>query len=237
MSFQPGAQLYTMAFGIRPENVEVPTLQTRNPATTDTQFPIGKRWINTTTPSEWILGSLSSFAGVTTANWIQGGSSGITTLTGDTGGAVGASAGNINIDGGTDISVTGNPGTNTLTIAYTGAGGSLLPFNNRAANFTATINNGYFVNNTAGNVIATLPATSGTLVQGSQVFITLTQQSGSNSLTVTASAGQTILIGDELTSSGGSAVTTVRGSNLQLVYQLATTTWVAISFDNTWTLS
>jgi len=46
----------------------------------------------------------------------------VVTLTGDVGGPVGPDfANNINILGGADIMVTGNPGTNTLTIDFTGA--------------------------------------------------------------------------------------------------------------------
>lgn len=52
------------------------------------------------------------------------GTSIISTLTGNTGGAVGPNAGNINVRGdGTSINVVGNPGTNTLTISSVGAGG------------------------------------------------------------------------------------------------------------------
>lgn len=40
----------------------------------------------------------------------------ITTLTGNSGGAVGPTSGNINVVGGTGITVVGNPGTSTLTI-------------------------------------------------------------------------------------------------------------------------
>lgn len=47
-----------------------------------------------------------------------GGGGGVNTLTGNTGGAVGPNAGNINVVGdGTSIIVTGNPGTSTLTIS------------------------------------------------------------------------------------------------------------------------
>ncbi len=53
-----------------------------------------------------------------------GGSPLVQTLTGNTGGAVSASAGNINIVGdGTTATVVGNPGTNTLTISAIGGGG------------------------------------------------------------------------------------------------------------------
>jgi hypothetical protein len=44
---------------------------------------------------------------------------GIATLTGDSGGAVSPTGGNVNIVGGTNITVDGNPGTSTLTITAT----------------------------------------------------------------------------------------------------------------------
>lgn len=45
----------------------------------------------------------------------------VTTLTGNAGGAVGPTVGNINIIGGTGILVTGDPGASTLTITHGGA--------------------------------------------------------------------------------------------------------------------
>ncbi len=47
---------------------------------------------------------------------VAGGSAVVLNLTGDTGGAVGPTANNINIVGGSGITVAGNPGTSTLTI-------------------------------------------------------------------------------------------------------------------------
>lgn len=44
----------------------------------------------------------------------------VETLTGNSGGAVGPTANNINVLGGTGITVVGNPGTSTLTISTTG---------------------------------------------------------------------------------------------------------------------
>lgn len=70
MTFQPGGNLYTVAFGTRPENVEVPHYDTRVPTTSDILYPIGKEWIYVG-QSIWKLLSISSVAGVTTANWIQ----------------------------------------------------------------------------------------------------------------------------------------------------------------------
>lgn len=69
MAFQPGANVYTQGFGSRPENVEVPHLDLRSPATTDLLYPVGKRWVNTVLNEEWVLTSFSSLLGVTSANW------------------------------------------------------------------------------------------------------------------------------------------------------------------------
>lgn len=49
-----------------------------------------------------------------------GGGGTVTTLTGNTGGAVGPTAGNINVVGSGVIAVAGNPGTSTLTISASG---------------------------------------------------------------------------------------------------------------------
>ena len=67
----------------------------------------------------WIL--VATTANV--ATWINFGSGGgtLNTLTGNTGGAVPPTAGNINVVGdGTTITVAGNPGTSTLTISTIG---------------------------------------------------------------------------------------------------------------------
>lgn len=52
---------------------------------------------------------------------ISGGAIIINTLTGDSGGPVSPTLGNINILGGAGIAVAGNPGTSTLTISATGS--------------------------------------------------------------------------------------------------------------------
>lgn len=98
MSFQPGAVVYTQGFGSRPENVEVPHIDTRAPSTSDIGggfFPVGKRWVDKLGNAEYCLTSLSTSAGVTSATW----SLALKTLTGDSGGAISPSAGNINVLG------------------------------------------------------------------------------------------------------------------------------------------
>lgn len=68
MSYQPGANLYSIAFGNRPESVEVPHYDERAPFLTDVSFPIGKIWIWRNNGA-YILVSQSSIGGVLVSNW------------------------------------------------------------------------------------------------------------------------------------------------------------------------
>jgi hypothetical protein len=70
MTFQPGANNYAVAFGTRPDSVEVPHIDIRAPASTDVNYPIGKLWINTVTGSQYVLTALSSLGGTLAATWI-----------------------------------------------------------------------------------------------------------------------------------------------------------------------
>lgn len=72
-----------------------------------------------------------------------GGSTTVTTLTGNVGGAVPPTAGNINVIGAGGVLVTGNPGTSTLTITVAGMG---LMWSVITADQTAAVNHGYFCN-------------------------------------------------------------------------------------------
>lgn len=70
MTFQPGANLYGVGVGTRPENVEVPFLSNRAPTTTDTMYPIGKRWVYIGN-SEWVLLGQTSTQGTLASTWAQ----------------------------------------------------------------------------------------------------------------------------------------------------------------------
>lgn len=112
-------QLYPTANGLVSSNPFVDQFAPRDPAPTDTQYPIQKKWLNTNTDAFWELESFSSFNGITTANWVLIGShSAVTeTLTGNTGGPVPPTLNNINVVGdGIYTTTSGNPGTSTLTI-------------------------------------------------------------------------------------------------------------------------
>jgi hypothetical protein len=119
MTFQPGANVYTQAFGSRPENVEVPHLDVRAPATTDILYPVGKRWVNTVGNAEYVLTSFSASGNITTANWsLLGTNTGaLNTLTGDSGGAISPSAGNITLSGTAgQIATTGSGSSIALSL-------------------------------------------------------------------------------------------------------------------------
>lgn len=144
MVFQPGAMLNTQAFANRPENIEVPTIQSRAPASTDVNFPVGKFWLYTGN-SLWYLLSQSSTGGVLASNWIQ----------------LAGSSGAINSIVGTANQITASTvaGVTTLSIpaAFTAPGSITATTTVTATLGAITATNGNLVLGTAGNkiVIAT----------------------------------------------------------------------------------
>lgn len=93
-------------------------ISTTAPTTAQWNYPLGQIWINTTSKIAYILAGKASRSGT----WVvvSDSSSGITTLTGDTGGAIGPSSGNVNLKGTTNqITVTGSGSTLTWTLSAT----------------------------------------------------------------------------------------------------------------------
>lgn len=83
-------------------------------------FKIRDFWINLNNDQVWVLTNKTRTSG-TWKKLTPGGSGGILSLTGDIGGSVESnSAGNLNVLGGTGITTTGNPATNTITIDASG---------------------------------------------------------------------------------------------------------------------
>lgn len=102
----------------------VDEFQPRDPTTSDIQYPIQKKWLNTTTGAFWELQNFLSFSGITTAHWVLiGNHSAVTeTLTTDDNVVVPPTNNNINVFGdGVAITTTGNAATSTVTIHATGA--------------------------------------------------------------------------------------------------------------------
>jgi hypothetical protein len=137
----------------------------RRPLTTDTNYPLWTEWRVTkdavAPAGEGEFWKLVSFSGPGQATWVQLNSTpgtGIDTLTGDSGGAVGPDgAANVTLVGGTNITITGAPGSNSLTI---NSSAGTFPWTEvTGTSQMMAVNNGYIANN-ASQVDCTLPTTS-----------------------------------------------------------------------------
>ena len=145
----------------------------------------------------------------------------VTTLTGNSGGAVSPMAGNINIVGGTGITVVDTPGTSTLTINSSGS----FAWTVITSNQTAVVNNGYICNK-SGTLALLLPATASI---GDTIKVT-----GINTgWTITQNANQEIYFGTSHTTVGvGGSLSSlnVRDSvELVCVVSGSSTIWNVIS--------
>lgn len=128
----------------------------RDPTSGDFKnFTISTIWINTINQSAWIMVDKTATSGT----WIKAATvaTGISTITGDAGGAVGPDgANNINLLTGPGLTTTGNPGTNTVTITLDGGGQAIDQVNVDA--------------NTAPGTDPVVPTASGEItVTGAQV--------------------------------------------------------------------
>ena len=148
------------------------------------------------------------------------------TLTGNSGGPVGPDASdNINVIGdGTTINVTGNPGTNTLTISAINAG---FTWSDQAISFAAQVENGYFC---TALLTVTLPVQAGLSI-GNTIIIYVDTAS---TVTIQANAGEMIQVGSNISAAGGTASSNTRGSILTLVYRPSDTTWHSITSFGSW---
>lgn len=112
-------QVYTQGGGTFSTDGYINVIADRDPSGSDVNYPIQKRWINSSTRREFILIGYLSVEGQLEANWLDLGSGAASTetLTGNSGGAVGPDGdNNINTLGdATTINIVGNPGSNTLT--------------------------------------------------------------------------------------------------------------------------
>ncbi len=152
----------------------------------------------------------------------------ILTLTGNTGGAVPPTAGNINVLGAGAVAVAGNAGTSTLTISVTGGG---VTWSVITANQTAAVNNGYFCNK-AGTLALALPAASavGDVIE----VVNINTATG---VQFTQAAGQQILFSTASTTLGaaGTLTSSAVGDTLKMVCRTANLTWWVVSSIGNWT--
>lgn len=92
----------------------VPVLAARAPVVGDTNYEDGQIWVRQSTNQVWI--KTSTVAGSATWSLAGPGASDVDTLTGDSGGALSPAGGNINILGGTNITVAGAGSTLTANM-------------------------------------------------------------------------------------------------------------------------
>ena len=136
----------------------------------------------------------------------SGGAGPITTLTGNSGGAVAPSAGNINILGSGILAVTGNPGTHTLTISATNP----IPIANGGTNATSMANT-FGVNYFDGTrIVTTAVGTAGQVLTSNGAGVAPTFQAGGG---------------------GGGGITTIDGDTSSVTG--ATVSFMASSTGNT----
>ncbi len=92
----------------------VPVKSSRAPTSSDLKYPLGQVWVRTDTAQIYILAQLSSGS----ATWAisSPGSSDVDTLTGDSGGALSPSSGNITLAGGTNVTSVGSGSTITFNL-------------------------------------------------------------------------------------------------------------------------
>jgi hypothetical protein len=162
-----------------------------------------------------------SQAGIVDVNSVSPGV--VETLTGNTGGAVGPNgANNINVVGTGSVTVTGSPGTNTLTISVTGSG---LTWHIISTSQSLVSNNGYICVSPGAALALALPAVS---VLGDIIEVTL---DGATSFSLTQGAGQQIRLGTLQTTlgAGGSITSTHQGDTIRMVCQTANTKWNILS--------
>lgn len=196
--------LYPVANGTASNNVSVPYFAARDPNANDLlDFPVGKRWINTTSNIEWTLKNFTSSAGVVTANWVNLSIAGdITNLTGDTGSAA-PSGGAIKISGG---------GTGLVTNAL-GAEVDLngvLNITHGGTNANAFANTDGVVYYDGTKLNSTTVGTSGQVLTSNGPGVAPTYQA------VSAGGAVTSLAGDSGTATPNAGVITVSGGTTGL---------------------
>ena len=192
-----------------------PIVAQRAPTTSDTGYSPGQIWVDQSTGTLYGLSAVSGGA----ADWeILGGSgSDITTLTGDSGGAISPSNGNITLAGGTGISTVGS----TSTITFNITGGAFEFTEVTGTSQTMAINTGYIANN-AALVTLTLPSTA---ARGSAIAVV---GKGAGGWQIAQNAGQTIYQNSTSTTTGtgGSVASSAQYNCAYLVCITADIGWV-----------
>ena len=196
MSFQPGADVYTQGFGSRPENIEVPHIDVRAPAATDVNYPVGKVWIYAANGSYRLL-SLSSVAGVLSANWSLLGTVGgaLNTLSDQSAITVTPVASNIQLSG-TASQITSTAGSGVITFSLPSAivtPGSLTTTSTLSVGTNATITGTLGV--TGLTTLATLAQVGTAIINASGAATTTIGTGGTGAVNIGNATGNTAVTG------------------------------------------
>ena len=119
----------------------------------------------------------------------------------------------------------------SFSVAATGfvtmSGGGGFTWNDVSGAFSPLKNNGYFITGTATGTLPASPAQGDTI----KFFV----DHASQLLTIDAPGTQIIRLGNQVTSAGGTFVSTAQGDSVELTYRASDTCWCAIAgFTGTW---
>lgn len=208
------SQMYTKdgLQAVFPRPVQAERAPTTSDLVSDSGQPyqLGQAWVYKATKSQW------SYQGAGVWAPSAGASSVISTLTGDSGGALSPTLGNINILGGTGASVVGSG--STLTINVTGIGAE---FTTVTSNTQMAINQGYITNKAGTAATMTLPATASL---GSSIRVL---GRGATGWIIAQNASQVIRQNGSASTTGatGTATNTSQYQSLLLTCIVADTDW------------
>lgn len=177
-----------------------PVVSARAPTSNDKKYPLGQTWVDTASTGVYFLTAVS--AGAATWALASPGASDVDTLTGDSGGALSPSGGNITLAGtANQITTTGSGSTITWSLpAAITTPGSLTATSSLAA--TTTVTAGTDITATAGDIAATAGSvTAGTTVTGGTGVVATTGG-------VTATAGGVTATAGDITATAGDIVAT-----------------------------
>lgn len=221
---------YTSGSGLSSLSSLPLTIQTVDPTAQDTNYAVPTLWANTALAKLWILTGFNSSGGVITATWLLFSSelTSIETITGNDSIIVGPSASNnVNIVGdGSVITTSGDPTTNTETIAITG----IVPVDHGGTGAATFSTNELIVGNGTGPLSSTLSPTVNSItiidapisptdgtnkayvdaIGGGFTFVNAVLAASTANLTATYNNG-TAGVGATLTNSGTQAVFTTDG--------------------------
>lgn len=150
-----------------------------------------------------------------------GGGAAIDTITGDDAVAVPPDgAGNLNIVGGPGVTITGDVGTNTLTV------NSVL-YTDQGVSTSVVADSGSF---STAAITLTLPASPN---NGERCEFVATN----GILTIQAAGTQVIHLGGDSSSAGGACTGSSTGDSITLIYQSSTDDWWSLSANGVWVLT